>query len=46
MYNDHLDHTDLYRLADDGCPHCVSDTSTHDVSELLIALGKEDPATR
>ncbi|AMV26339.1 hypothetical protein VT84_18220 [Gemmata sp. SH-PL17] len=43
MQADSIDRNDLYRLADDGCPHSpTSDTSAHDLSALWIALGKDD----
>ncbi len=47
MQNDNIDRTDLYRLADDGCPHSPDrDTNTHDLSSLWAALGKDDTADR
>jgi hypothetical protein len=47
MQNDHIDRTDLSRLADDGCPHAADrDTGTHDVPALWTALGKDDHPAR
>jgi hypothetical protein len=47
MQSDFLDRTDLYRLADDGCPHVPDrDTNTHDLSDFWAALGKDDRTTR
>lgn len=40
MQNDTTDRTDLYRLADDGCPNVTSDTKTYDLSALLATLAK------
>lgn len=43
MQNDTPDRGDLYRLADDGCPHAADrDTAVHDLSALWAALGKDD----
>ena len=44
MQADSIDRNDLYRLADDGCPHSPApgDTSAHDLSALWAALGKDD----
>lgn len=43
MQNDTIDRSDLYRLADDGCPNVPDrDTGTHDLSDLWAALGKDD----
>lgn len=49
MQNDSIERTDrndLYRLADDGCPHVptADATATHDLSALWAALGKDDTA--
>jgi hypothetical protein len=40
MSNDTSDHTDLHRLADDGCPHAYLDAMDHDPSESRTAGGK------
>ena len=43
MQNDLIDRADLFRLADDGCPHAPDrDTGTHDLAELWSATGKDD----
>jgi len=42
MQNDHIDRTDLQRLADDGCPNTTGDTQTYDLAALLARLGKDD----
>ena len=44
MQNDTSDRSDLYRLADDGCPLAGDrDTAVYDLSALWAALGKADP---
>jgi hypothetical protein len=46
MQNDIIDRSDLYRLADDGCPNVPDrDTGTQDLSELWADPGKDDHAT-
>lgn len=43
MQNDTIDRSDLYRLADDGCPNVPDrDTTVHDLSGLWAALGQDD----
>lgn len=42
MQNDSADRSDLYRLADDGCPNTTGDTQTHDLSKLLAALAANE----
>ncbi len=36
--NDILERTDLYRFADDGCPHVSSETQTFDLREVWRSL--------
>jgi hypothetical protein len=46
MQSDHIDRTDLNRMADDGCPNNpTGDTQTHDLAELWVVLGKNDQTT-
>ena len=43
MQNDHIDRTDLHRMADDGCPNGPSgESTTHDLSEFWARLGNND----
>ena len=42
MQNDTADRSDIYRLADDGCPNTTGDTHTHDLPELLAALATDE----
>jgi hypothetical protein len=46
MQNDAIDDADLSRMADDGCPHAITDTNSSEFTELWNSLGKEDYAAR
>ena len=42
MQSEHIDRTDLCRMADDGCPNIsTGDSQTHDLSEFWLRLGKK-----
>ncbi|MBP3955630.1 hypothetical protein J8F10_10090 [Gemmata sp. G18] len=43
MSKEPAERTDLYRLADDGCPNTTGETKLHDLSELRTAPEPTEP---
>jgi hypothetical protein len=43
MHGDHIDRIDLYRLADDGCPHDAAwEPGVSDSPDVPVVAGKDD----